>query len=205
MSRGGGMKKRALEMALQSLETLKERKAYLEQYETPAGMAADILFFAYSMGDVEGKRVCDLGCGAGIFSIGAYLLGATEVFGIDVDEKAIEVAKRNSEKTGARAVFTTGDVKTFNMPCDTVVQNPPFGSQNRHADRPFLEKAMEIADVIYTMHMKKTEDFIRRMVRSAGAEITHETEYEFPVKRIFAFHRSETMKFPVKMFRIEKR
>ncbi len=199
------MKKRALEMKLQSLETLGEKSAYLEQYETPAGIAADILFFAYSMGDVKGKRVCDLGCGAGIFAIGAYLLGASDVFGIDIDEKAVDVANRNSERIGAHAGFYVGDVKTFNMPCDTVVQNPPFGSQNRHADRPFLEKAMEIADVIYTMHMRNTENFIRKIVRSAGADITHEMEYDFPVKRTFGFHRSEMMRFPVKMFRIEKR
>ncbi len=197
------MRKKSLEISLQGIERYVPEHPALEQYETPANIAADLLFFAYSMGDIEGKRVCDLGCGSGIFAIGSKLLGASEVFGIDISKKAVEVAKRNAESLGVDANFLEGDVKTFNIPCDTVIQNPPFGAQKRHADRPFLEKAMEIADVIYTMHLEKSAPFVEEFISSRGGEISHKFTYEFPIKRTFSFHRKEVMKFRVNAFRVK--
>lgn len=41
--------------------------------------------------------VLDIGCGSGILSIGSLLLGASEVFGCDVDEGAVKVSKENAE------------------------------------------------------------------------------------------------------------
>ncbi len=197
------MKKRELEIRLQRLERFVPEHPVLEQYETPAGIAADMLFFAYSMGDIENRVVCDLGCGSGVFAIGACVLGAKRVIGVDVDGKALDIAIKNAEYEGVSVDFILQDVKSFNMQCDTVIQNPPFGSQNRHADRPFIDKAMEIADVVYTLHLEKTALFVREYVESKGGKISHELTYEFPIKHMFGFHRKEVMKFNVKMFRIE--
>ena len=198
------MRKRELEIKLQGLRRYVPEHPALEQYETPASIAADILFFAYSMGDIEGKIVCDLGCGSGVFAIGASLLGAKRVSGVDIDAGVLEAAEKNAEKLGLEMDFVRSDVKAFNMPCDTVIQNPPFGSQNRHADRPFLDKAMELADVLYTLHLEKSISFVEEYVRSKGGKITHELGYEFPIKRMFGFHRKEVAKFRVKMLRIER-
>ena len=198
------MRKRELEMKLQGIERFVPEYPVLEQYETPAGIAADALFFAYSLGDIEDRVVCDLGCGSGIFAIGAGLLGAKRVLAVDVDDAVLELAEKNAEKSHVSVDFIKSDVKAFNIPCDTVIQNPPFGSQNRHADRPFIDKAMELADVIYTMHLKKSLPFIEEYVRSKGGKITHELGYEFPIKHMFGFHRKEVVKFRVKMLRIKK-
>ncbi len=198
------MRKKSLEIELQGLERYRPEHPALEQYETPANIAADILFFAYSMGDIQGKRVCDLGCGSGIFAIGTALLGAAEVYGVEISESALKTAKRNAEKMGVEVSFIRSDVKAFNMPCDTVIQNPPFGAQRRHADRPFLEKALEIADVVYTMHLEKSAPFVEDFIASKGGEITHKRQYEFPIKRSFRFHRKDVMKFKVNMYRIER-
>jgi ribosomal protein L11 methyltransferase len=46
--------------------------------------------------DVEGKAILDVGCGSGVLSIGAMLLGAKEVFAVDIDPLAIEVTKENA-------------------------------------------------------------------------------------------------------------
>ena len=46
---------------------------------TPAPIAADIIFTAYQWGDIENKTVVDLGCGTGIFSVGAVSMGAKKV------------------------------------------------------------------------------------------------------------------------------
>ncbi len=48
------------------------------------------------MADVAGKRVADVGCGTGILSIGAVLLGAGEVSAIDIDPVSVEVTHANA-------------------------------------------------------------------------------------------------------------
>ena len=46
----------------------------------------------------DGDRVLDLGCGSGILSIAAILLGAKETTAIDIEENAVKTAKDNAEK-----------------------------------------------------------------------------------------------------------
>jgi ribosomal protein L11 methyltransferase len=46
--------------------------------------------------DIPGSDVLDLGCGSGILSIGAAMLGAKSVFAIDVDPLAVEVTRENA-------------------------------------------------------------------------------------------------------------
>lgn len=46
--------------------------------------------------DVPGKRVADVGCGSGILSIGACLLGAASVDAVDVEEEAVQVSRENA-------------------------------------------------------------------------------------------------------------
>lgn len=41
--------------------------------------------------------VADIGCGSGILSIGAVLLGAHKVYGVDIDPLAVRSARRNRE------------------------------------------------------------------------------------------------------------
>ena len=60
-----------------------------------------------------GMRVLDLGCGSGILSIAALLLGAESAFGCDIDEKAIKVAYENAALNGigrGRYTVRAGDV-----------------------------------------------------------------------------------------------
>ena len=45
-----------------------------------------------------GCSVLDYGCGSGILAIAAAKLGAGEVLGIDIDEKAVEAARDNAER-----------------------------------------------------------------------------------------------------------
>jgi len=46
---------------------------------------------------IAGRRVLDVGCGSGILSVGACLLGAKKVMAIDIDPIAVEVAKENRD------------------------------------------------------------------------------------------------------------
>ena len=47
-----------------------------------------------------GDRVLDLGCGSGILSIAALLLGAQSALGVDIDPKAPDVAYENAAMNG---------------------------------------------------------------------------------------------------------
>ena len=47
-----------------------------------------------------GERVLDLGCGSGILSIAALLLGAKDAFACDIDEKCVDVAYENAALNG---------------------------------------------------------------------------------------------------------
>ena len=62
-----------------------------------------------------GERVLDLGCGSGILSIAALVLGAGEAFACDIDEKCVDVAYENAALNGVgkdRYTVRWGDVLT---------------------------------------------------------------------------------------------
>ncbi len=48
----------------------------------------------------KGDRLLDLGCGSGILSIGAMLLGAGYSFAVDIEENAAKTASENAAKNG---------------------------------------------------------------------------------------------------------
>jgi putative methylase len=185
------LKRKELEMMLQKIAPLSEPRAELEQYSTPAHLAADILFTAYSLGDIQGKTVIDLGCGNGIFSIGSSLLGAKRVVGVDVDPKALDAARVNSESMGVEIDFVESDIASFQGRGDTVIQNPPFGAQSKGADRPFIKKAIECAETVYSLHMEETEPFLQREVSELGAHVEYRKSYKFNIPHMFGFHKKE--------------
>lgn len=66
-----------------------------------------------------GEAVLDLGCGSGILSIAALLLGAKSAVGLDIDDKAADMAAENAALNGfAQPEFTAmaGNVLASNCP-----------------------------------------------------------------------------------------
>ena len=65
----------------------------------------------------SGMKVLDLGCGSGILSIAALLLGADSAFACDIDEKAVPVAYENAALNGVgkdKYTVRAGDVTSDN-------------------------------------------------------------------------------------------
>jgi putative methylase len=197
------MKKKDLEMALQKVKPFQEPKADLEQYITPAAIAADMLYSAYVQGDIADKKVLDLGCGTGMLAIGASLLGASEVIGLDIDDQALHVAEENARQLGAEVRLLHMKINEFQEKVDTVVMNPPFGAQRRHADRPFLEKALGSASVIYTLHLAETREFVESLIRSNDASGEVQKRYKFEIPHTFAFHKKAKKDVEVILFRVQ--
>ena len=185
------MRKRDLEIRLESIEGFSEPDPALEQYMTPAAIAADILYTAYSAGDVAGLKIMDLGCGTGMFSIGSWLLGAGMVVGYDVSESALSVAGRNRDLFGADVEFRLADIRSVDEGADTIFMNPPFGCQNRNADRSFLDKAMDSSECIYSIHMANTLEFVKEYCGRRGKSVTWYRMYKYVIPHTFAFHSKE--------------
>ena len=197
------MKKKELEIMLERVEDVPTPDADSEQYSTPATVAAELLHFAFMNGDIEDRTVYDLGCGNGILGIGAKVLGARMVIGIDRDETAIEVALQNCKRLSVEVEFRRGDVRAAEGAGDTVVMNPPFGAQrqNRHADRAFLKKALAIAPVVYSILNAGSEPFIRSLLPSTTIQ---RFPVAFPLKRRFWFHKKDKKFIQADIYRIER-
>ena len=153
------LKLRQLETALNEVDVFEKPKVLLEQYPTRPHIAACILHtIETSYGGLDGKLVADLGCGTGVLSIGARLLGAKAVIGYDIDAQALEIARKNLEEFGFgndedsdgycdlvlsdvtqnweptcdqdANIKQDGNIPHLSGAFDTVVMNPPFGTKH---------------------------------------------------------------------------
>lgn len=76
------------------------------------------------IGNVEGKTILDLGCGAGGHDRKLIELGAKNVLGIDISTKMIKVAEKdkNSEKIEYK-VMSMNDIDKLNQKFDLVISS----------------------------------------------------------------------------------
>jgi len=203
------MKLKNLEMALQRLSGYSCPRAALEQYQTPAPLAARLLFHALMKGDIRGKKICDLGSGTGVLAIGASLLGAEQVQGVDIDKNAIQVAKENAALLDADVEFIVAEVGDATLPArlgysDTVIMNPPFGAQKAHADRPFIDLALTLAPITYSIFNAGSVQFIETYT-AKRAEIDEKIGGIFPIKRTFSFHTQDVQEIGVEILRLKRK
>lgn len=59
--------------------------------------ATTSLMLSCMKGEMQGRIALDIGCGSGILSLAALLMGATQSIGIDIDEEAILHARQNAK------------------------------------------------------------------------------------------------------------
>ena len=161
-------------------------KPELEQYATPVDIVAEIIKLANAQGDLSGT-VVDLGCGTGRLAIGAALLGA-EVTAYEIDNNALELAKNYSKECNLNIKWINLAIENIDKKYDTVIMNPPFGSQRPGADRAFLNKSLEIGNRIWSIHMAETKKFVKDFVEKNNGEIIAAYEFDFPIKNSMPFH-----------------
>ena len=53
------------------------------------------LMLSCMAGEMEGQTILDIGCGSGILSLAALLMGAKNAIGIDIDAEALRHARKN--------------------------------------------------------------------------------------------------------------
>lgn len=99
---------------------------------------SDTVLLGMFLGNVTKKSVLDIGTHGGALLLYAQAKGATTLIGIDIDEEAISLAKKNCSE----AVFYLQDIKDFrHKEVDVIVCNPPF-YQDSKRQSVILEKAM---------------------------------------------------------------
>jgi len=210
----GTLSKKQLGIILSQLKIHPDPDPKLEQYEIPGELASDILNFALLSGHIRRKEILDLGCGTGRLGIGTALLGAKKVIGIDIDPKSVEIAEENikiAEELSKKSIsdkieLVETDIGDWNGRVDTVIQNPPFGIQKEHADRVFVEKALESGKVIYSLHRSysKSRMFLTKYVEQHGGMVEKVMKYNFRMTRTFDFHTRPAVIFDVDLYVIRK-
>ena len=202
--------KRALERRLSTLAGFEHPRVDLEQYPTPADVAAHVVHLADLEGDVAGATVVDLGTGTGVLALACALRRARRVIGVERDAQALALARRNERLLDPPVTvdWLLADAMRPSL-CPpkpvTVVMNPPFGAQQGsvHADRAFLSTASEIAAVSYSFHNEGSEGFVSAFARDNGGDISHAFAVEFDLAHQFDFHTRERAVVPVECYRIE--
>lgn len=201
--------RRGLERRLSAVEGFSDPDPDLEQYPTPADVAAHLVFLADSCGDLAGRPVLDLGSGTGMLALGAACRAPCRVVGIERDADALAVARENERRVDpAIAVdWIRGDATRPPLSCDdaTALMNPPFGAQNENvgADRAFLAVAAELGEVSYSIHNEGSRSFVESFAADNGGRVDRAYAVTLSTPRQFSFHERERAEIPAEAYRIE--
>nr|XP_033800055.1 methyltransferase-like protein 5 isoform X1 [Geotrypetes seraphini]XP_033800058.1 methyltransferase-like protein 5 isoform X1 [Geotrypetes seraphini]XP_033800059.1 methyltransferase-like protein 5 isoform X1 [Geotrypetes seraphini]XP_033800060.1 methyltransferase-like protein 5 isoform X1 [Geotrypetes seraphini]XP_033800061.1 methyltransferase-like protein 5 isoform X1 [Geotrypetes seraphini]XP_033800062.1 methyltransferase-like protein 5 isoform X1 [Geotrypetes seraphini] len=204
------LKRKELESYLQQVDGFENPKLVLEQYPTRPHIAACMLYTIHTTyDDIEDKLIADLGCGCGVLSIGAAMLGAGLCVGFDLDEDALEIFKANVEEFELTNVDMI-QCNVCSLPSDkmlkrfdTVIMNPPFGTKyNKGLDMTFLKTALQIArEAVYSLHKTSTREHIQKKAEEwkIKMEVIAELRYDLPAS--FKFHKKKSVDIEVDFIR----
>lgn len=135
----------------------------------------------------QGDRILDMGCGSGILSIGAMLLGAESAVAVDIEENSAVTALENAVKNNIpEEKYTThfGNILTdtglsdrIDMKYDIITANivaDVLIAMKDHFARYIKENGVLIVSGIITERM----DEVTEAIVSAGFEMTESNEKE---------------------------
>ena len=192
------MRRDELVRRVQSVPLPPTPSAPLEQVAAPAEAAADLLGALDRHFGLADRSVLDLGCGTGRLAIGAALLGAHPVTGVEVDASLIPIARAAARAARADVTFRVADVADWGRGADVVVMNAPFGAQRRHADRPFWDCAFSLAGTaIGAFASSASRIFIARLALDRGAQVIEVEPVPWNLPRTFPHHRAEKVRLAV--------
>lgn len=206
------MKLKELESWLQDITGFENPKVKLEQYETPAHIAARMVHtMESSFGDLQGKVVADLGCGCGMLAIGTVMMGASIAFGFDIDSDALQICQENLEELEVPSIeliqtdikLLGGDQSKFHKFFDTVVLNPPFGTKHNHgSDMEFLKVALDISKTaVYSLHKTATRSHITKKAADWGVKMQVLAQLRYDLPSTYKFHKKKSIDIEVDFIR----
>jgi len=206
------MKLRELETHLQQVEVFEKPKVLLEQYPTRPHIAASMLWtIESSFQDLSDCVVADLGCGSGVLSIGAVILGAELVLGVDICEEAIEKLLENREEFEMEGnldvvladVTDPNSLERMSKKFDTVIMNPPFGTKhNKGIDMTFVKQALNLArNSVYSLHKTSTRQHVLSKAKDWGVEAKVIAELRYDLPATYKHHKKNSVDIEVDFIR----
>ncbi len=211
--------KKSLAVFLSRLNAFSCPEEKLEQYSTDSEAAADVLWTAFLAGDIKGKTVADLGAGTGILGIGSLLLGAEKAIFVEKEKKAIEELIKNLELCNELGFSFSEKAKIINSDISkltkaelselskagTIIQNPPFGTRQRHIDKEFLMLCFKLGKKTYSLHKSSTKGFLFSLASKEGFSAKNLLKLKLPLKKSFAHHKKAIKRIEVSVIVFEKK
>ncbi|AFN83599.1 putative methyltransferase [Encephalitozoon romaleae SJ-2008] len=198
------MKIKELKMKLSKVKDFHKMSVGLEQYMTPPDIAASMVSVAHSTyDDIEGRSILDLCCGTGMLSFACGYFSPSYILGIDLCPSALETFRLNNLEFGINIDLvrcSIDDLTFIEGRFDTAIVNPPFGTKIKHADIKAVDKALEICNVVYSLHKTSTRKYIT--ARYPNVEVLAKIKYELPRKH--DFHKKDKKTIDVDFIRIQK-
>lgn len=127
-------------------------------------------------------RVLDLGCGSGILSIAAALLGSEHVYGVDIDPNAVAASAENVEKNGLSHIVSIAygdvteglgqkaDIIAANLMADLIIALTPDIAKHLEGKKIFISSGI----------LEEKLEAVSEAIRDNGFEILdvlHEEEW----------------------------
>ncbi|XP_064647569.1 rRNA N6-adenosine-methyltransferase METTL5-like [Lineus longissimus] len=206
------MKLKELESNLQDVDGFEEPKILLEQYPTSPHIAARMLHtISASFDDIENKLVADLGCGCGVLSMGAVMLGCSHCTGFDIDDDALDICSSNfSDFQINNLDLVQIDLANLDVTLtkwqkkfDTVIMNPPFGTKhNKGIDMAFLKLGIEMATTaVYSLHKTATREHIQKKATEWGVKMDILAQLRYDLPASYKFHKKTSVDIEVDFIR----
>lgn len=191
--------KKWLSILVSRVPGFKTPKEELEQYVTPADVAADLVWSAFMAGEIEGHVVHDLGCGTGRLSLASSVLNPKYVICSDIDEDALSIAGEVL-MSGSPAPYdlVLADLRTappFRSSDCVAVMNPPFGVKSRGADIDFLKTALSVCSAVYSIHKLSEgfQDVVEEVMKSLNSRYEFLRIVKFPLRASLSKHRKKVV------------
>lgn len=202
--------KSSLAVLLSKLKVFEKPKLHEEQYPTDSEFAAALIHELYMKNEITDKTIADFGAGTGLLGIAALFFAPKKIYFIEKDPAAFKTLKENiafieeNYELQSEIVLLNEDIEKFTEEVDLVIQNPPFGTKTKHADKVFLEKAFNTADTVLSIHKTSTENFVRAISKDFKFDIIYTRKFMMPIKQVHDFHKKKLERIDVSAYFMKK-
>ena len=204
------MKLWELQEELDAVLPFSKPKIQFEQYPTDSYLASQMMHTAHNtFDDIESQSILDLGCGCGMLTISSVFFNPGFNTAVDICPDAIEGMKKNLTLFEMDCEIINADVEVFEgafrtkRPFDTVLMNPPFGTKtNVGVDMVFLKSALNLGEVVYSMHKSSTREYIEKKCSDWRVKSSVLAKMKFKIPAMYKFHKQQVAYVDVDLWRI---